>query len=142
MEDRVTRPKIFIYCDDPSHPNRRVAVINYVSIGEGRWTERFTSTAVQGNGGTGVTLVNDARIPRGALINDPEGVFRGKDVRSRYQPECRKCRRPVTAREENLFAVLNAFAAAGVRDFSLSVLAASLQRQSEAGGADPEPGQG
>lgn len=127
---------IFVYCDDPSHPSRRrvVAVTNFVHIGgrdEGRWNERFTSTAAQGTRESGVTLLNDARLPADDVIHRPGG-FQGEAIRSRYQLTCRKCpRRPVTAREENLFSALNTLAANGMSKVSLVELAAMLQRQSE-----------
>lgn len=123
--------RIFIFCDDPAHP-RRVAVTNFVPVTDddaGAWTERFTSAAAQGRRESGVTLVDDA-LPSGYSFDPDE--YRGREVRSRYQLVCRKCRRrPVTAREETLFAVLNALHGAGVSEVSLTLLAASLQRQSE-----------
>ncbi|SNR43074.1 hypothetical protein [Blastococcus mobilis] len=46
--------KLFILCDDPSHPYRRVAVPDYVHIGQGRSTERYTRTAAQGHRESGI----------------------------------------------------------------------------------------
>lgn len=119
---------IFIYCDDASHSPRQVAVTNFDSVGEGRWNERYASAAAQGRRESGVTLVDDARPTGDALF---AGELEG-DVRSRYQLVCRKCRRrPVVAREETLFAVLDKLAGAGVSGINLTGLAASLRLQSD-----------
>ncbi len=127
-------PAVFIYCDDPSHSarRRRVAVTNFVSIGEGRWTERYTSTAAQGRRESGVTLVGDELPSQDVLRRDGPCAFMGRsDVRSRYQLICRKCpRKPVTAREDNLFQALTTLYDHGVSEASLTLVAATLQRQS------------
>lgn len=121
--------RIFIYCDEPSHAPRRVAVTNFQSLGNGRWNELFTSSAAQGQRESGVTLVNDSMLKPDW---DPLESPREGEVRSRYQLVCRKCRRrPVVAREENLFAVLEKLADAGVSGLTLSGLAASLALQSD-----------
>lgn len=126
--------EVHIYCDAPSHParRRRVAVTNFVSIGEGRWTERYTSAAAQGKRESGVTLVGDEVPSRDVLLRD---VMGDSDVRSRYQLVCRKCpHSPVTAREENLFRALTTLQEHGVPEASLTLVAAILRRQSERGG--------
>ncbi len=136
--DDAPAPEVFIYCDSPSHTARRsrVAVTNFVSIGEGRWTERFTSTAAQGKRESGVTLIADAVPSQDILRRHGLGAFMGRsDVRSRYQLVCRKCRRhPVTAREDNLFRALSTLHEHGVAEASLTLVAATLRRQSESDG--------
>jgi hypothetical protein len=121
---------IFIYCDDPSHPTRRIAVTNFhpTGLGDGRWDEWYTSTAAQGTRESGTTLVDDEPPSPGA-VHDPD-AYRGRDVRSRYRLECRKCRArtAVAVREENLFLVLNTLAEHGVSQISLGGVAARLLR--------------
>ncbi len=46
--------KLFIFCDDPSHPYRRVAVPDYVHIRQGGSMERYTRTAAQGRRESGI----------------------------------------------------------------------------------------
>ena len=127
------RPRIFIFCDDSSHP-KPVAVTNFVQIEPegsgfpeaGRWDERYTSSAAQGLRTSGTTLIGD-RLP------EPGEILPGRHlegVRSHYEIRCRRCapRGNVRTGEPRLFAALNMFAAAGVSSVSLVVLAASLRR--------------
>jgi len=141
----VTHSSIFIYCDDPSH-SRRQAVTNFKAEPDGRWNEHYASTAAQGRRESGQTIgANDSPLEARELsrrglreVIEAEGPFR-----SRYRLECRRCkRRPVIAREEPLFAVLTRLTDTGLFEVSLILLAATLQRQSEATRADPEPGLG
>ncbi len=127
--------RIFIYCDDPSHSGRRVAVTNFVrTTGTlapgGGWTEvPATRAAAEGPIGTGSTLVGDT-MPEPGWALDPE--VSNRDIRTKLDLVCRKCkRRPVPARSENLFPVLDDWGALGVSELALAVLAASLQRKSE-----------
>lgn len=49
--------KIFIYCDDPSHAPRRVAVTNFLAEPDGGWFEKPASRAAASTGtvGQGIT---------------------------------------------------------------------------------------
>lgn len=77
-------PTVFIYCDAPSHSGRRVAVTNFDSVGEGRWIERYTSTAAQGARESGVALLGDEVPSEETLLRSGLGAFVGRsDVRSR-----------------------------------------------------------
>jgi len=125
----LPRGNIFIYCDDPSH-SKRIAVTNFHPAGdgdEGRWNEWYTSRAAQGARESGTTLVDDVPPEVGTWLEDPTS-YQGRDVRSRYRLECRKCRHrtAVPAREDKFFAVLNLLAEHGVSEISLNGLAASL----------------
>lgn len=122
--------RVFVYCDDPSHPARsaRVAVTNFYAIGDGRWNEHYTRSSSRKDSGT--TLADDSRLPPG--LTNPQELAKFKVVRSRYRLVCRKCpRRPVIATEDSLFRALNAVAAVGESEVSLSELAAILKRQSD-----------
>ena len=118
---------IFIYCDDAAHV-RRIAVTNFhpTYLDDGRWNEWYTSTAAQGTRESGITLV-DNEPPQPGAWSDPT-VNRGREVRSRYRLECRKCRdrTAVPVREEKLFAILNVLAEHGVSEISLKGFAARL----------------
>lgn len=125
---------IFIYCDDPSHP-RRVAVTRFDRI-NGRWHERSTSHPSHPNrtAGIGVPLVRDV-VAEPGWAND-DGIGSG-EYREKLDLRCRRCRRrTVAARPENLYPVFDGLLDAGVSSVSLRLLAASLQRRSEAG-SDP-----
>lgn len=121
--------KVFIYCDDPSHP-RRVAVTNFIALPDGGWHEEPSSRASRdGYLGTGRTIVDDT-LPSHGWANQPSEDR--QEVRDRFELVCRKCRRrPVTARAEKLFSRLDGWRAAGVLEVPLAMVAASLQRKSE-----------
>lgn len=104
-----------IWCDDPSHP-RPVPVRQFYPA-HGRWME-WSSRA--GGSAAEVALVDDQPF-------DPEH-HRGRDLRYRLEIQCRRCRKPLQARQEKLYAALDGFAAAGVTRLELSLLAASLER--------------
>lgn len=134
--------QVFVYCDDPSHAPRRVAVTNFIlcsGVLGTRWAERAASRApVGGDGrevGSGRSIVRDAPAVPG-WANDPE--VGNREHRNRYELTCRKCsrgeaRRTVAAREETLFAALDGWRALGVSEVSLTALAASLQRKKPSG---------
>lgn len=121
--------KMFIYCDDPSHP-RRIAVTNFIALPDGGWHEEPSSRASKdGAVGTGRTIVDDT-LPGAGWANQPSENH--QEIRDRFELVCRKCRRrPVLARKENLFPVLDGWRAAGVSEVALAVIGASLQRKSE-----------
>lgn len=124
MNREMPAGNIFIYCDDPRHA-KRVAVTNFYPIGDGQWAEVAASTA-SGRPAAPMLFGDDVPKPGHSI-----GGVRLVDVRrsrKRYRFECRKCRRSAPATEKKLYAVLNAFAANGASDISLSVLAASLTR--------------
>ncbi len=101
---------VFVYCDDPRHADRRVAVKS-----------------------SAVTLFGD-RVPDAesvrAEISSRAADDARTDVRGRWRLECRKCRdaNPVVAREPRLFAALDVLAAHGVSEVSLSLLDATIGR--------------
>jgi hypothetical protein len=115
------RGVIFIYCDEQSHPKRE-AVTNFKPysglLGSG-WHELPAS---RGHG-AGRSIVNNAPATAG-WANDP-GIA-NSDHRNRYEFSCRKCRKPVVAREEKLFSALDKFAADGESEIPLSKLAARV----------------
>ena len=121
--------KVFIYCDDPSHP-RRVAVTNFIALPDGGWHEEPSSRASRdGYVGTGRTIVDDT-LPAAGWANQPSEDH--QEIRDRFEMSCRKCRRSVVVvRKENLFPVLDGWRAAGVSELPLTVVAASLRRKSE-----------
>jgi hypothetical protein len=112
---------IFIYCDDPAHA-RRIAVRNFYPVARG-WNEWFASPAQRARQ-SGRTLVDDEPPPPG--VDD----YEGREVRSRYRLECRKCRDRgvVEVRQNKLFAVLNILADRGESSVSLPGVAAMLAR--------------
>lgn len=126
--------RIFIYCDDSSHA-RKVAVTNFIATPSwgiatpsGGWAEQPASRAsMQGPVGAGRTILDD-ELAQPGWANAPSE--HDQDIRERFEPECRKCHRRVVARKDNLFRVLGAFQLAGVSRVALSVLGASLSRQS------------
>src|SRR5450759_2424550 len=92
--------KVFIYCDDPSHP-RRIAVTNFIALPDGGWHEEPSSRASKdGAVGTGRTIVDDA-LPAPGWANQPSEDH--QEIRGRFELVCRKCRGSVPARAENLF---------------------------------------
>jgi hypothetical protein len=126
MSDRRT-DKIFIYCDDPSHAPRRVAVTNFrraPGVLGPAWSTMPASRA-DASPSDGITLVGDA-VPAPGWANDP--TISNADIRSRYRLECRKCRhsQPLVVRPETLHPALDALAAHGVSELPLAALAASL----------------
>jgi len=124
MTDRP-EGNIFIYCDDPSHA-KHVAVTNFYPVhgSPGHWNERYASRAARGDKQSGQTIVDDAPLREGSRARQQKG----RDVRSRYLLTCRKCGggRAVPAREENLFAVLDALASKGQSKVALAQVAANL----------------
>lgn len=138
--DEPIVPRVFIYCDDASHPRKRVAVMNWELIepedaafpdgtpdpNAGAWEEYWPSTARRGGMHADTVLSDDAvwAGPPGLDFDD------APDLRRRSRIECRKChgRTAVVVREEHLFKVLNAYARVGVSQVSLGLLAASLGR--------------
>lgn len=128
--------RIFIYCDDPSHAPRRVAVTNFVHVeagmlGSASWHEEPSSRASRGKLGAGMHMVGDLPAADG-WANDPDVA--NEEIRDRFELVCRKCRtRPVPARAGNLFAVLDRWQALGVAELSLAVIAANLREQAERG---------
>lgn len=121
---------IFIYCDDPCHGGK-VPGTNFYPYGDepddpdyGRWGEWYPSTATQGTRESGTTLVDDRPPDPGGGISN----YQGREVRSRYRLECRKCgdRTAIPVREEKLFAVLNILAAHGVPEISFEDFGARL----------------
>lgn len=134
--DEPERTAVFIYCDDPSHDGRRVAVatfrrstpyLGWVMVPHSKRPRSLTKP-----GSSARILWNDAvdqdEIEDGVKL----------EMRARYSLVCRKCEgRGVVAREANLFAVLNAFATRGISEVSLGFVDASLARSNT-----PEPEQG
>ncbi|WP_454853255.1 hypothetical protein [Promicromonospora soli] len=157
-------PLVFIYCDDPSHDGRRVTVDVFCRVVDPeaitpvtdtadvramlfarRWQEvprpgdRFTNPAGAVNlRGVEAGYMDGHERP---LPDAPEDVVEhlaGDPTRRRFALVCRKCKgRPVPARAEKLYAVLDAFVTHGWGDVPLTLVAASLSRSST-----PEPGQG
>lgn len=118
---------IFVYCDDPSHGHRRVAVTNFDQYGPpgSEWHERLSSRAPL-RPGTGATLVGDT-MPEPGWANDPD--VSNEDLRVRFDLRCRKCkRRPAPARRDTLFRVLDGWRRMGVSDVTLRDVVASLGR--------------
>ena len=130
--------QVFVYCDEPTHPNRkgRVAVTNFVQIepagsgdtNAGRWNERRASRATEREASdSGTTLVDN--VPWLDLPKSEQKMsFEDREVRSGYALQCRKCgpRLKVVAREETLFGILDVLAAHGVSEISLSALSRRL----------------
>ncbi|TXH28702.1 MAG: hypothetical protein E6R06_00305 [Mycobacterium sp.] len=126
MKRQMPAGTIFIYCDDALHP-KRVPVTNYCPIGEPpAWVELRASNARPRAESSQYLIGDEVPTPgfsvRGVSMRD----LRASRNRSRL--ECRKCHRPVPATERKLHAALDAFAANGVSEVSLAVLAASLKR--------------
>ena len=117
--------KVFIYCDDPSHP-KRVAVTNFIALPDGGWHEEPSSRAATGKIGSGMHLIGDTPGGTG-WANDPD--VNNADVRSRFEFSCRRCHNPVpvSARAENLFPVLDGLQTNGVSEVPLTLIAASLK---------------
>lgn len=117
--------KIFVYCDDESHP-KRVAVTNFIATPDGGWHERLATRArVRGHIGTGRQMLNDAPAHDGwALEARPDDEV----TRARFELECRKCHRSAPARQENLFPVLDGWKSSAVSEVSLTLIAASMGR--------------
>lgn len=122
---------IFIYCDDPSHPAKRVAVTNfdYYAPSADRpwqpvWHERPASRAGK-SAGTGMMLKESTVLEPG-WANDPSiGAGEG---RVRFPLICRKCKKGPVATEETLHAELNNWRSLGVSEVSLYQFAASMGR--------------
>lgn len=122
--------RIFIYCDDPSHAPRRVAVTNYVALPGGGWHEEPASRATTGHVGAGYHLVADRPAETGWAL-DPE--VSNNDVRSKHGLVCRKCKgRPVPVNEPRLFPVLDGWRELGESEVPLASIAASLMRKPRA----------
>lgn len=131
--------KVFIYCDDPSHP-RRVAVTNFIALPDGGWHEEPASRVSTGHVGTGYHLLEDTPATTGWAL-DPE--VSNAQVRANHDLPCRKCkgqgRGTLTVRSEKLYPVLDGWRASGVSEVPLTLVAASLGRSNN---QNPERGQG
>lgn len=122
---------IFIFCDDPAHAPRKVAVTNFVALPGGGWHEKPASRASRGHVGTGYNLVSDTPAEPGWAL-DPE--VSNADVRDKFELACRKCkgqprgRAHVRAQRETLFGVLDGWRESGVSEVPLALVAASVGR--------------
>lgn len=121
---------VLIYCDDAGHA-RSVPVTYFDRIpapsGAVRWQERYTGTAAQGKRESGLTLVDNEPMSVAEMMERTTDDLESRDVREKYVPTCRKCRRrPVKVQEGKLLAALNLYASAGQSRVSLSVLRATL----------------
>jgi hypothetical protein len=136
--------EVFIYCDDPSHAPKRVAVDVFVALPGGGWHERPPKKRVgrAGHVGSGMHLIGDRPAESGWAL-DP-GVD-NEQVRTKFElvceqtPTCR--RRSSPPRQETLFALLDEWRAARVSELPLAVLAASLTEQARRR-EPPEPPRG
>ena len=132
---------VFIYCDSNRHPGRVVPVRGFGRSrrDEGRWHELATRTVAEGQTESFVTL--EGNRPLEQPRQRP-----GSGERNTYRLVCplHRCQRhPVEVTEEKFFAALNILSEHGASEVSLTLLAATLQRQSEERRADrPAPGQG
>lgn len=118
----MNQSSIRVFCDSARHSPRVVPVTNFDKI-DGTWHERPTSRAAQ-TAGTGQTLVGDT-LPQPGWALDP--AIDNRDIRDRFDLRCRKCKdRPVPARRESLFDVLDRWLDSGVSELSLTQIAASL----------------
>lgn len=126
--------RIFVYCDDNSHSPKRVPVDVFLELPAGGWDERPPKGRVgrAGHVGLGMHMIGDAPAKTG-WASDP--AVSNDDLRTRFEllcertPQCR--RRPVPARKDHLFAVLDKWRALGVSEQSLAVLAANLHEQAK-----------
>lgn len=118
--------KVFICCDDPSHPHT-VAVTNFIALPDGGWHEEPASRApISGYGSTGRTIVDDT-LPESGWANQPSENH--QEIRNTYELACRKCSsRGVTfsAREENLFPALDYWRTVGESRVTLVMVRARL----------------
>jgi hypothetical protein len=135
----AARFEVFIYCDDPSHAPRREPVDVFVALPGGGWDERPPKKRQgrAGHVGAGMHMINDAPAATGWAL-DPEAS--NADVRTRFVLSCERTpacrRRPVPARQEHLFPVLDHWRTMGVSEVALAVIAANLQEQTERGPLD------
>ena len=132
--------RIGVYCEESSHdgepwligslalsPEMKAqtgrdywTVIPKFTVGTGR---QLTVAGVQAQ-----TMIGDRRIP-----TDDDGlpILAGEDysqARTRYRMGCARCGRTLTTRQETLQGVAPKFREAGLREVSLSVLAAAIRR--------------
>jgi hypothetical protein len=118
--------ELFIYCDAVAHKGRRVKVAKFYRVPHGQerrpgWSEHPGVPLLT----SGVQLVGDDLPTADAPLMD--GLDAGT-ARWRPRLECRRCRVPLVAREERLFAALDAIIEAGESSQSLSDLRASVER--------------
>lgn len=108
----MTGHEMRIICDSRGlrHPKRRPEpiVTVFVSIGEGRWTERNatphrqrTLGARKGVPNSGTTLIDDERYSAARDGFAPKG-----NVRSVYEFQCEYCEKPYQLTEPKLFTAL------------------------------------
>lgn len=132
-ERRALAFRVFIYCDDHSHSPKREPLAVYCAVPGGGWQEEVPRKrgSRSANFGAGMHMIgNEVAQPGWALDSEVSNA----DVRTRYEIACGRtprCRnRPVPARQENLFPVLDALRHAGMREVPLAVLAAMLGERS------------
>ena len=111
----MSTTKVFVYCDNH---NTRVPVTDFVRA-DGRWSEVGRDSRVRvatgAQSGLGIVLVGPD--------NERPGSYGLYDLRCTK----RRCARSVPVREDKLFGALDGFAAAGMTNVPLSLLAASLK---------------
>lgn len=132
--------RIGIYCEEASHEgdpwligSLAVAPEVWAQTGRDYWTviPKFiigTGLQLAVPGVQAQTMIGDRRIP-----TDDDGlpILAGLDysqARTRYRMECARCGLTVTTRQETLQGVAPKFREAGLREVSLSVLAAAIRR--------------
>lgn len=131
---------IFVYCDDPSHPEKpRSHVRTLFEVTDGmslddhsRWNVLLPATRRPGSAGASTALpLRGNRLPNmGDRAIDPTtGLLADGSDRARQWLICRKCKtRPVPVRAEKLDRVLDGIKDAGLHAVPLRVVAASLAR--------------
>jgi hypothetical protein len=123
--------KVFIFCDDPAHPRRQVAVTNFYRVASGQdrrqaWSEIPDSSFLL----SGTNLVDDVPTTSATVVDAvTDAIDNRRDLRYRIRLECRKCgnRTVVVARQEGLFSALDSIADNGESGSSLRDLAAKLK---------------
>jgi len=128
----TTEATIEIYCDEPSHDDRRWTVELLTRGDDGFWSAKRhpglgTGSAVQ-------FLADDDRLTGRKLPDPPdEDSPVGDRLRGRYRLRCRHCGFAVALREENAVPVFERLAANDIHAVSLRGLAAILRGNSETG---------
>ena len=125
--------RMFIYCDHPSHAPKRVPVTAFLKLPDDGWHEQphKRKQGRAGHVGTGMHMLDDSPAGTGWANEDVSNV----SIRTRYElfceqtPACRK--RPVPARQDHLFRVLDRWRDLGADELALAVLAANLGEQAE-----------
>ncbi|EZP37913.1 hypothetical protein BW36_01387 [Micrococcus luteus] len=137
-EDMAER--IGVYCEESSHagdpwPIGSLALSPEVRERTGRdwWTLLATFAVGTGQrldiaGNQAQLLVGDRRVPTDDWGNPDLTHGSYADSRSRYRMECGRCGLALTARQETLQRVAEKIHAAGLREVTLGVLAASVHR--------------